>query len=55
MSTIFLELVHAEFVKAREQSEGSMMHDYEAQPLIESDLVVGNPDKLLFLVKDMIA
>lgn len=55
MNTLFLEKVLVEFMKARQQAEGDMMHDYEAQPLIESDLVMANPDKLVFLVKDMIA
>ena len=31
------------------------MEDYKAQPLIETDLVVSNPDKVIFLVKDMVA
>jgi hypothetical protein len=31
------------------------MNDYKAQQLIESDLITGNPDKILFLVKDMLS
>lgn len=32
-----------------------MPADYEAQPFIESDLVMGSSDKLAFLAKDMVA
>lgn len=55
MNTVYLQYLYAEFVRAREQTGGDMLDDFEAQPYIESDLVMGNPDKLLFLMKDMIA
>ena len=55
MNTAYLEKLYVELLKTSNQKEGDGMTDYKAQQLIESDLVVSNPDKIIFLVKDMIA
>ena len=55
MNTIYIEKLFVEFVKVREQKNGNIPFDYESQPVIENDLIVGNPDKMIFLVKDMIS
>lgn len=31
------------------------MMDYEAQQSIENDIISGNPDKMVFLIKDMVS
>ena len=55
MKTIYLEKLFVLLTKTREQRDGDNSNEYKAQQMIESDLVAGNPDKILFLVKDMMA
>jgi len=52
MNTIFVELCYVELIKAIEPNGDQ---EYKVQKQIESDLVVANADKLMFLVKDMVA
>ena len=55
MNTVYLEKCYVELVKAIDQTNGDGAQDYKAQKNIESDLIVSNPDKLIFLVKDMVS
>lgn len=51
MKTAYLEKLYVVLIKIATGNE----NEYKAQQLIESDLVAGNPDKIMFLVKDMMA
>lgn len=55
MHAVYLEKCFVQLVLTIEQLEGNGEQEYKAQKYLETNLVVANPDKILFLVKDMVA
>lgn len=55
MEATYLDHALTAFLNARDEAEGRIPKEYKISPFIENDIILGNPDKCLFIIKDMVA
>ena len=54
MHTVYFEKCYVEFKKSVAYSQDELI-EYKGSQYIENDMIMSSPDKLMFIIKDMIA